>query len=125
LVDPLFLVLLIVFSIAQVFHRIETFRASARGEVVHSYFAGYPVLAMKLRGIKSEELARMLGEPMICAVVGLLLYPISQGIGVYLMICGVALIVRHGLDEAVTRKRIRRMRDASLEQRYYSDRMRN
>lgn len=58
---------------------------------------------MKVPFVKSEKLAIELIEPVICFTVGLLLCPISTGLGGYLFVCGIGFIVRNCIDDALDR----------------------
>jgi len=121
---PGFLVFVAAFIVAQVWRRIETFRLIRRGAVIHSRYPGYPYWAMKVPFVKSEKVAMELVEPVMCFTVGLLLCPISVGLGGYLVVCGIGFIVRNCIDDALDRKRIERMQDATIEHQWYSNQMR-
>lgn len=119
-----FLVFAGAFIVAQVWRRIETFRLIRSGAILHSCYPGYPYWAMKVPFVKSEKVAKELIEPVMCFTAGLLLCPVSVGIGGYLVVCGIGFIVRHCIDDALDRKRIERMQDATIEHQWYSDQMR-
>jgi len=119
-----FLIFTGAFIVAQVWRRIETFRLIRKGAIIHSRYAGYPYLAMKVPFVKSEKMAMELVEPVMCFTVGILLCPLSVGLGGYLVVCGVGFIVRHCINDALDRKRIERMQDATIEHQWYSDQMR-
>ena len=122
--DPAFGYFAIAFTFAQVFRRVETFRLLRGGAVLHSQYAGFPYWAMKLPFVKSEKAAREAVEPLICLVVGVLLCPLSENIGGYVMLCGVGFIARYCIEELVMRKRVERMHDARIEHEWYSNQMR-
>jgi uncharacterized membrane protein YqaE (UPF0057 family) len=119
-----FLVFAGLFLLAQIWRRIETFRLLRRGAVLHSRYPGYPYWAMQIPFVKSESVAKELVEPVFCFIIGILLCPVSVGVGGYLVLCGFGFIVRHCIDDALARKRIERMRDATIEHQWYSDEMR-
>jgi hypothetical protein len=113
-----------VWLLALMIQRISTFRLVRQGWRAHSRYAGYPALAMKLPGV-SERTAVMLIEPLLCVLVGALIYcTVSEGVGVFVMLSFVSLLFRLALDQEITRKRVQKMRDAELEQRYLADRFR-
>ena len=119
-----FLVFAGLFLVAQIWRRIETLRLLRRGAILHSRYPGFPYWAMKVPFVKSERVAKELVEPVFCFTIGLLLCPVSVGVGGYLVLCGIGFIVRHGIDDALSRKRIERMQDATIEHQWYSDQMR-
>ena len=122
--DKAFGYFVIAFVGMQIYRRIETFRLCRKGDVIHSQYAGYPYLAMKVPFVKSEKVAREVVEPVICVIAGLLLMPVSVGMGDYILICAIGLVVRHCMEDAVSRRRVQRMRDAQIEHEWYSDKMR-
>lgn len=122
--DISFFYFLVAFTFAQICRRVETFRIIRNGHVLHSQYAGFPYWAMKVPFVKSEKVARELVEPVFCFITGILLCPVSVNVGGYLVLCGVGFIVRHCIEEEVSRKRIQRMHDARIEHEWYSDQMR-
>ena len=122
--DPLFGYFALAFLFAQLVRRVETFRLIRKGAVIHSRYAGYPYWAMKVPLIRDEKVAREAIEPLICFLTGLMLCPLSVGIGGYVMCCGVAFTVRHALEEEVSRKRVERMQDAQIEHEWYAEQLR-
>ncbi len=119
-----FLVFAGLFLIAQIWRRIETMRLIRRGAIIHSRYPGFPYWALKVPFVKSERVAKELVEPVFCFTLGIVLCPVSVGVGGYLVLCGFGFIVRHCIDDALTRKRIERMQDATIEHQFYSDEMR-
>ena len=112
------------FTVAQICRRIETFRIIRSGGVIHSQYAGYPHWAMKVPFVKTEHRAKELIEPLFCIVTGILLCPVSVGIGGYVVLCGFGFMVRYGIEDLVARKRIERMQDARIEHEWYSEQLR-
>jgi hypothetical protein len=82
--------------VALIIQRIGTFRLVRQGWRAHSRYAGYPALAMRLPWV-TERVAVTLIEP---------------------------LLFRQGIEQEITRKRVQKMRDAEIEQRYIADRFR-
>jgi len=121
---PAFTLLLFSFIAAQIWRRIETFRNARKGIVVHSYYAGFPYLAMKVPFVKDEQFARNVVEPVMCFLTGMVLLPVSAGLGGYVMACGVAFIVRRGIESLVLHQRLQRMQDAKIEHEWYADQLR-
>lgn len=121
---PAFMVFLLAFVGAQICRRIETFRMVRQGHVIHSQYAGFPYWAMKVPFVKNERTAREVVEPVICFLIGLMLCPVSVGLGGYVMVCGVALIVRLCIQNGVNHQRVQRMQDAKIEHEWYSEQMR-
>jgi len=121
---PAFVLFAGAFTAAQIYRRIETFRIIRGGGIVHSQYAGYPYVAMKVPFVKTEHRAKELIEPLFCFITGLLLCPVSVGIGGYVALCGIGFMVRYGIDDAVARKRIERMQDARIEHEWYSEQTR-
>lgn len=119
-----FLLFAVAFLFAQIWRRIETFRLIRRGVILHTRYPGYPYWAMKMPFVKTEHRAKELIEPVFCFIIGILLCPFSVGIGGYLVLCGIGFIVRYGIDDALARKRIERMQDATIEHQWYSDQIR-
>jgi hypothetical protein len=118
-----FLIVLGVFTLGQVCRRFETYRLIRKGVILHTRYPGYPYAAMRLPFVRSERVAKELVEPLMCFVGGLVLCPLSVPVGGYVMLCGLGFIIRHGLEEWVSRRRIDRMRDAAIEHEWYAEHM--
>lgn len=119
-----FLLFAAAFLVAQIWRRIETFRLIRRGVILHTRYAGYPHWAMKVPFVKTEHRAKELIEPLFCIVTGILLCPVSVGIGGYVVLCGFGFMVRYGIEDLVARKRVERMQDARIEHEWYSEQLR-
>ncbi|MDB5346002.1 MAG: hypothetical protein JWP89_4379 [Schlesneria sp.] len=109
---------------ALVYRRIETLRL-VRKMVVHSRYPGYPWLAMKVPFVRKLSTATALIELELCPLVGLLFVPVSSHLALLVMTCSVSLMVRDGIESEIVRRRLQLMRDAHIEQEYYSRRFRN
>lgn len=92
--------------------------------MIHSQYAGFPFWAMKVPLVREERTAKGFIEPLICFLTGVMLCPLSVGIGGYVMCCGIAFAVRQALEDEVTRKRVERMQDARIEHEWYAEQLR-
>jgi hypothetical protein len=101
------------------YQRIYGIRQRMNGQVVHSRYAGWPEVGMRFT--KSEKIARQVVEPLVCVVVGAVLWLYSEPLGRFVMLGPLGLLVSLGLDQQVMRNRVRAMHDAEIEQRYLSD----
>jgi hypothetical protein len=107
--------------VALIYRRLQTFRLLRRGELIHTRYAGYPWLAMKCPFVRSEHTAEVFVEPMGCLFVAVLLAHFSPGMGGFVLIGGAALFIRTGIEGMITDKRVEQMRDAAIEQAWYSE----
>jgi hypothetical protein len=111
--------------LAVIVQRVRTRLAIHRGEIIHSRYAGYPWLAMKMPFVRKEQTAVGIVEPMVIFLVGVLLCPLSVDVGGLVSTSAVSLMLQHGIEAEIDRKRMQQMRDAEIEQRYYAERFRN
>lgn len=109
--------------LALVGQRIQSFRMRWKGETFHSRYQGFPWLAMLMPHVKTEAEARRV-EPFICLFGGMLLFTISEPIGVFVAAGFVTLALCMGIEAIVDRRRVQVMFDAEVEMRYYADRYR-
>src|ERR1700731_68668 len=116
---PEMITFLWVWLAAVIFQRIYSFGQRRNGDVVHSRYSGWPEVGMRFT--KSERLARELIEPLVCIVVGAVVWPLSGPLGRFILLGSVSLLISLGLDQQAMRNRMRAMRDAEIEQRYLSD----
>lgn len=93
-----------------------------RREPVHSRYLGDPVLA-RLPGV-TPHAARGVLEPVVTFAAALAVAPASGPTGGFLMGAAAALFVKNLVDVEADRARVRRLRDAHLEQVYVSRRFR-
>jgi hypothetical protein len=107
-----------------VMQRLSTLRNVRRGLVVHSRYAGYPYLAGRIVPFVRTESAVLIAEALICLGVGGLIYSVSPAFGEFIIVCAAAMFLKCLLDKAIVHKRIQRMRDAEIEQRWYSEQLR-
>ena len=121
-VEPLMVWWIAAFLVAVIVQRIITWRAVRKGAVIHSQYAGTPLLT-HIPFFRKERDAMIL-EMILCFALGALLMGVSQFIGVFMMAGFVSLMVRTGIEDTVYNRRLDRMRDAQIEGRWYGDRAR-
>ena len=110
------------FLAAVVVQRIITLRAISKGAVIHTYYAGTP-LFMKIPFVKQERDAMIL-EMILCFFLGALLLAVSQFMAGFMWLGTVTLLIRAGIDEFYFQRRLDKIRDARIEGRWLSDRLR-
>lgn len=111
---------------ALIYQRITTAVNSRKGIITHSRYSGFPALTMKLFPfIKKESTARAWGEPVLLVLVGLLLFQLSEPLGVWVMLGSVSLVMVHGIGEQIDRRKVQAMHDAQIEQEYLAEQFRN
>jgi hypothetical protein len=93
-------------------------RGRRNGEPVHSRYLGDPLLA-RFPSI-TVNAARGVLEPMLTFIAAMLLGAWSQDVAGFLMGAAVALFIKNVIDLEADRARVRRMRDAHIEQVYVS-----
>jgi hypothetical protein len=119
--DAALLAYLGVWFFCQIMQRIRTFRLLRSGAVMHSRYAGYPYVAMHVPFVRSQTTAMGLIEPMLCLIGGTMLCTVSVNLGGYIMLGFLSFMIRNGIETEIRRKRLERMRDAEIEQRWYSN----
>jgi hypothetical protein len=121
--DPLMAYWLIAFMMALPIQRIITFAMLRRGYGLHSMDSGWPLLMLILPFIKKRNTAIAV-EATLCFLVGGILIGVSPFIGQYMVIGCFSLILRTTIETWVINRRLQRMRDAELEQRWLTERYR-
>jgi hypothetical protein len=106
------------------YRRLETFRLVRSGVPLHSRYAGFPWLGMKLPTVKTVAGA-LNAEIVLCLAAGVLLRPASEAVGGFFLLSGFGLTMVRIIDVQATKMRVQRMRDAEIEQRYLADLYRN
>ena len=89
----------------------------------HSQYDGRPWMALRLRGVKTEQQARRV-EPALCLLLGLLIAPWSPPTALFVAAGCVSLGLLQAVRETVNRRQVIAMNDLRLEQRFLSQRMR-
>jgi hypothetical protein len=108
--------------------RAKTERLVRRGWVEHSRYNGWPWLVMKLLPpLKSERSAKLVFEPLLWlgVAVGISQVPGGESAGNFFAFCALCLFVSGAIDTHIDQMRLRRMRDAQLEQQQLADWYRN
>jgi hypothetical protein len=80
---------------------------------------------MMLPFVQRESTATGIVEPVMCLVAGTLLYPLSHNLGWFILLGSLSFLLRNAIAGEVIRKRLERMRDAEIEQRYLAYRYKN
>ena len=111
---------LLLWFIALIIRRIQTFHLRQKGIITHSRYRGYPWLAMKFRFIKDVEQAKGF-EPFMCFLIGAAVCPVSETLGFFIMAGLVSLGVCMCIDKLIVFKRVQQMNDAVLEGEYYAE----
>ena len=109
-----------IFFVCQAMQRARTFRLLRSGARIHSCYTGYPYVAMKVPFVRRESTAKGLIEPMICLIGGTLLCPVSVTLGGFVMCGFFSFLFINGMEREIRRKRLERMHDAEIEQRWLS-----
>jgi hypothetical protein len=110
------------FLVAVIVQRIITLRAIRKGAVIHSLYAGTPLLTI-IPFFRKERDAMIL-EMILCFALGALLMALSHVMGLFMMLGFITLAIRTGIEDSVCQRRLDRMRDGQIEGRFYGDRMR-
>ncbi len=107
---------------ALIVQRLRSWGAYRRGVLVHSRYAGQPLLRIPF--VRSEEEIMGFWEPAVAFFGGILLCSLSIDLGGFVACSGFALLIRNGIEREIERKRLQRMQDAMIEHAYYADRFR-
>ena len=99
------------------------FRAGAEH---HSYYSGTPSVMRwpVFRGRLSERRAKSLVEPLLVTLCGAALLPLTESLGMYLIIAAMGQQMSFKLAMAHERTRLMDLRDAFLEQQHTAERFR-
>jgi hypothetical protein len=119
--SPVMAVWLAAFVIAVIVQRVITYRRISMGAVIQSRFAGRSLL-LNISFFRKGRYV-MPVELLLCFVIGMLLLLISEIAGMFMAFGVVSLLTRHGIEQALIKRRIQRMRDLDLEGGYYGERM--
>jgi hypothetical protein len=119
--DQAMLAYLGIWLFCQVMQRARTFRLIRGGAILHSRYPGYPYVAMLMPFVRSQVTAKGIVEPIICLLGGAFLCSVSINLGGFIMLGFLTFMIRNGIEQEIRRKRLERMRDAEIEQRWYSD----
>lgn len=92
-------------------------------ESQHSRYSGFPSVAIRIPGFRTEMKAKA-AECLLCLLVGVLLMPLDEALGAFVALGCVSLGLMEGIDREVNRMRLRRMRDAQIEHSMLAERYR-
>jgi hypothetical protein len=119
--DPLMVYWLLAFFVALVIQRIITFTLLGRGYELHSMNSGRPLLSKLLFMTVNHALVF---EGICIFILGAVVADQSPFIGKFLMLGFVSLFIRSAIEESIYKRRLRKMKDAELEQRWLSEQFR-
>lgn len=114
--DPVLLMFLGLFLLALILQRLKTFQLYRQGVEWHSQYGGYPFLALKIPLVRSEGTAKAF-EPIFCLLIGPCLCPLSEPLGLFVMLGFFSLLFVRAFETQIMSNRMRAMRDAAIEQR--------
>jgi hypothetical protein len=109
---------LVLWLYAVVIQRGWSWQAERSGEHTHSKYQGRPTLAMGIPFVKRESTAKAWVEPLICLIAGRLLYFLSPFVGDFVMWGSFSLAFTAQVQHRFWQARVRRLRDAQLEQEH-------
>jgi len=89
----------------------------------HSRYTGYPVVAIRVPGFRTEMKAKAL-ECILCLVAGVLLMSLDEAVGAFVAAGCFSLAIVEGVGREVNRLRVQRMRDAQIENQMLAERFR-
>ena len=107
----------LVFVIIQ---RLRTAQLVRRGVVMHSRYAGDPLVMKFLPFIRTVGTANLL-EVMICFAAGLVLAAYWPPLGGFVLIGAGGMVIMFSIDDQIIRNRKQAMRDAEIEQKFLAD----
>lgn len=102
--------------VALISQRARTLWLHFRGEFIHSRYSGDPWLSLLVPRFRAEH-ARWL-EPILCLVLAHYQAPHDPWLGQLLVWGSGGLFLRLLIDQLIDNKRVQRMRDAEIDQRY-------
>lgn len=120
---PVFRLYLAAWFIVLMGQRIQSYRLRLKGRDGHSAYSGYPWLAMRLPGVKTEKGARE-AEPFLCVLMGAVLLTIYPPLGAFVLAGFVSFGGCMLIDRMIDRQRLRAMKDSEIEMRYYAEKWR-
>ncbi len=114
------LIFFLLWLAALMVQRIRTFSNWRRGYVIHSRYNGTPWLSRRLFPRVSELNARGV-DAFICFAVGGLMAQFNKPLGLYIMVGFFSVMFTEAIMVESNRRRLRQMRDAEIEQRYFAE----
>ena len=116
---PMF-VFFLLWLVALIFQRIRSFSNWRRGIAIHSRYNGTPWISRRLFPRVSELNARGV-DAFICFAVGGVIAQFNQPLGLYIMAGFFSVMFTEAIMVEANRRRLRQMRDAEIEQRYFAE----
>jgi hypothetical protein len=120
--DPFMWLFVATWVICQIRNRIEAARLSARGVRTHSHYDGWPVSAMRVPFVRSQDTAKLVVEPLLVMAIGLGWWWVSSlthsppGLARFLLAGGITLSAVETIKQATWGRRLRMLDDARMEQ---------
>ena len=112
--EPAILLLWPAYLLAQLCHRVGQLRRFMRGVVMHSYYTGWPWLAM-LVGARSEKQAKLVIEPMLSMLFGFTLAFWHPYAGLYFVAGAVAMLIVSAAMEERDQRQVQDMQNGMIE----------
>lgn len=113
----------VLYIVMQLRARIETTRLKAQGEVSHSRYSGWPLLAKAFKSMPESKLKGAI-EPLAVFLTALAVMEGSVPLGSYLIAAAFALAFNNALLDAVEKARVRDLNDTLIEQQQLAERFR-
>ena len=118
-----FMIFTAVFVFMHCAQRLKSAWMIRQGDVVHSYYDGYPLL-LRLCPWVSEATFKRLVEPLIIGLVGIFTLEFDHPLAVFLIAAGVLHYMMNDREERRQRMRAMTMNDAWLDNQMAADRFR-
>ena len=128
--DPFFCYYLVFWFCSLACRRIESLWLRYKGARLHSYYDGYPRVALWVPFLRSEFIAKLVVEPVIVFGAGYGVGLLSEnngtppGLANFLMYGALTLPFVEGVKEMLWRRRLQSLRDARIEQEHLAARAR-
>ncbi len=103
--------------------RIESVKLARNGVVIHSRYAGDPLIMRLLPFIKRKDATA--AEIALCLLIGGLTYTASPSLGGFILTAAICLLIVGAIEEQAFKNRVTAMRDAAIEQRAMAEAYRN
>lgn len=114
---PEMIIYLGVWMVSVLVQRARQFRMWLDKRIVHSRYGGYPWLGFRLNRKAKTEVKAKEAEALFVIVAGGLLTQASLGVGLYVVLAGVAAVFVECLHVETRKKQLQDMTDAEIEQR--------
>ncbi len=119
------MVFLVAYMLMVAVRRREAIKRKHQGDVIHSHYSGFPILMRRWPFHRvREERFKSMWEPALVFLSAVLFIPVSEALGLYLMVAAVGMLATATLREAYWAQRTLDMRDAYFEQKEAVERFR-